>query len=362
MLGKKVTYAIGPMLGLPSTEWVGKDVANYLNKKGSEITLFNSFDENVNTQVIFIVKQMPPLQWLISQKRRGTYLLYFPVDVLDQPWRAKLYEEHFKYFDKFLIHNHRVADELNASSDRIEFVNHYLKYIVDRKGNFKDEGTILWVGHLEYLPSLVGYLKSSDTENVQFSFLSDLENYSLKRKRVIEEIESLGVRYSESWESEQLLTLCGFKIEQWSTDRQAALLSTCRASIDTKLDSYGHNLKPPTKAQKYVFNGIPFACPKASYSSEYFRELGLEIPDLGDIDYLCSKEYFELVNKFARENFWRVSLESVANSYLEAVDIKDRRKAPKSFIYSKFLSQYFKAYALNLKVLHTLKKVITRIF
>ena len=66
------------MVGLPSTDWVGKDIADFL-VKNHEIIYFDSFHANVETDVIFIIKLMPPLDWIIKLKKSNVKLIYIPV-------------------------------------------------------------------------------------------------------------------------------------------------------------------------------------------------------------------------------------------------------------------------------------------
>ena len=64
---KQLKFAIGPMVGLPSTEWVGRDIADQLESKGIKIVTFNGFNDDFEADVIFIVKIMPSLEWLIKK-------------------------------------------------------------------------------------------------------------------------------------------------------------------------------------------------------------------------------------------------------------------------------------------------------
>tara|TARA_Y100000780_G_scaffold217521_1_gene221702 strand:- start:4164 stop:5210 length:1047 start_codon:yes stop_codon:yes gene_type:complete len=347
------------MVGLPSTEWVGKDIACYLQDNNVDISLFKSFNEHIEADVIYIIKKVPSLEWLISKRREGVYLLYFPIDIFDHYWREVLYKEHFRYFNKFLVHNTRTNAKFGVSDTYISFVNHHLKYKVSRSDTYQDRGTILWVGHLEYVPSLIMFFEQSGVSSDAFTILSDLEKYPYYENQIKHDLKAAGITYQEKWQDNEVLYLCGYKIEQWSEQRQAELLQTCRAAIDTKLNKYGHSLKPPTKAQKYVFNAIPFSCPKSSYSSEYFASIGLDVPDVSDLETLCSREYFETTQRFAEENKHIVSINTVAQSYIDAVDLTHKRAVPRIELVSKCRSIFFKYLSLVVKAGKKVKGILS---
>ena len=86
------------------------------------------------------------------------------------------------------------------------------------------------------------------------------------------------------------------------------------------MDSFGHNFKPPTKAQMFIYNKIPFACSEYSFSFKYFKQRGLRVAKLNEINYLMSDEYRDRVVEFSDTQLWRVKIERVASSYLFACE------------------------------------------
>ena len=352
---KQLKFAIGPMVGLPSTEWVGRDIADQLESKGIKIVTFNGFNDDFEADVIFIVKIMPSLEWLIKKSFENIYLVYFPVDIFDFRWKEWLYKEHFKYFDLFYIHSTRIANILTTKKKYIRFVNHYLKYSVKRGRNI-DKRNILWVGHLEYLPSLMIFFEKNHIDSKQYTVLADLEKFKYYAKQIKEELCSEGIRYTEEWLSKFKVKICGHTIEQWTEEKQRVALETCVAAIDTKLEKYGHSNKPPTKAQKYIFNGIPFAAPKSSYSYEYFSSLGLEIPDPSDLDILNSSSYRKKVEVFNKKFRYLVDIENVAQSYINFIKIDERRDKPKYLILSKLRGRMFFLVSSSMKAVYKIVK------
>ncbi|WP_395344617.1 hypothetical protein PN836_007590 [Ningiella sp. W23] len=353
-------YAIGPMVGLPSTEWVGRDVAQYMQTQNINVELFKHYESLLDVDVVYVIKVMPSVSWLQKQKARGSKLIYFPVDIFDHPWREIMYREHFKYFDAFCVHNTRTQPIFNVEDARLFFVNHHLKYESNRSVE-QTSGQVLWIGHLEYVPSLIMYLaKLPKLAENGFCILTDLEKYEFYRHQIQQELDEAGIDYSEEWENEASLLLSGHRLTQWSEQEQAKQLQSCVGAIDTKLDKYGHNFKPPTKAQKYIFNAIPFACPSTSYSSEYFHQIGFEVPDSSDIESLCSADYFAKVTEFAKANRHMVEIDSVAKSYLYADSASTFRPKPGSVWLSNTRNAINQIHVFVIRAVKKLAKIIKR--
>lgn len=314
------TVAFGPMVHLPSTDWVGRDVAEFLRYSYDDIhvKLFDNFEAIPDVEVIFIIKLMPPLNWLLNAQKRGVKVLYFPIDYFHHP--ALFAKERVKLaqFDCILLHNERLRIHLPNDVKNVACVDHYLKYRLPEAVSFQDEGFILWIGHIEYLPPLFKALSKQELPH-PLKVLTDLENLPAKVDFLRKKLQEAGIGYSLQ-ESEHEVVLNGVKLEQWSANKQEEYMLSCKAAFDTKNDGFAHNLKPPTKAQKYVFNGIPFAISEHSYGYEYFLNKGLKLATLENHERWLSKDYFDEIKAFKNEYAHTQTLEFVSNQYLCAAE------------------------------------------
>lgn len=308
--------AFGPMVNLPSTVWVGRDVAEYIDASNNDVhvELFNNFEYLPDVDVIFIIKLMPPLHWLLSAKKKNTRVLYFPIDYFHHP--ALFYKEQVKLelFDCILLHNERLLRNLPRSVEHIAFVDHYLKYHLPFSKRYSEDGFILWVGHIEYLPPLIKALSQHNLPH-PLRVLTDLENLRVKTDILKTRLTQAGLSFSLELCGENIV-LNGVKLEQWTAKKQEQYMLTCKAAFDTKNDGFAHNLKPPTKAQKYVFNGIPFAISEHAYAYEYFLNKGLKLATLETPERWLSKEYFDEVNDFKNKYGHTQTLECIGKRYL----------------------------------------------
>ena len=110
----------------------------------------------------------------------------------------------------------------------------------------------------------------------------------------------------------------GIKSYVWSENKQSELMQLCKAAIDIKsIIHFSQNHKPPTKAQKYISSGIPFAVNKESYSYEYFHKRGLEIPEPTDTDRLFSMDYWQEIQSFSKILKKNINISTVALAFKE---------------------------------------------
>ena len=316
----KGSIAIGPLVGLPSSDWVGEDIANYLLKKGVRVQKFGSFDTHIEADFIIVVKLMPEVEWLLKQSERGCKVLYAPVDTFHSSYVYWLYKARLRLFSGYLLHNDRLGKLIAKASNSPQFfIEHYLKYQVEQNEEIDKRQEILWVGHLEYIPSLVKYT-SENNPKYKIRVLSDLEKLPYYENYLEKNLCEMGYKYFIEKVSEDTVRISGVLVEQWSEMKQDKLMRHCVAAFDTKMDSFGHNFKPPTKAQMFIYNKIPFACSEYSFSFKYFKQRGLRVAKLNEINYLMSDEYRDRVVEFSYTQLWRVKIERVASSYLFACE------------------------------------------
>ena len=326
------SISIGPLVGLPSSVWVGEDIANYLIKQTLKIEKFNDFNTKINTQYIIVVKLMPSINWLLEKVKAGVKVLYVPVDIFHSPYVYWQYKAHLKLFSGFLIHNDGVGELVEKASEAPQFhIEHYLKYEVNRDVKKDKQQELLWVGHLEYIPSFLKFMEEHKPK-IRIRALSDLEKLSSYDNYLKNSLVEMGYKYSLKRQSDGTVFISGILIEQWSEKKQKEAMEQCLGAFDTKMDSFAHNLKPPTKAQKFVYNKVPFACSEYSFSYKYFRRLGLKLVTLSELDRLVSDEYLLEINDFCEQEMCRVKIDNVAASYLDACQ-KSVLPKPYSFDY-----------------------------
>ncbi|GAC31076.1 hypothetical protein [Paraglaciecola polaris] len=316
----KGSIAIGPLVGLPSSNWVGVDIANHLLNNGIKVEKFGSFNTQIEADCIILVKLMPKIDWLIDKIERGVKVIYAPVDIFHSKYVFWRYRNRLKLFSGFLIHNDKVGELISKVSDSPQFfIEHYLKYELDKCSDFTKVNELLWVGHLEYIPSLLKFVKKIKPE-LKIRALSDLEKLPYYENYLDKSLREIDCKYSIEKKSDDGVYISGVFIEQWSEQKQAELMQTCIAAFDTKMNSFAHNLKPPTKAQKFIYNKIPFACSEHSFSFKYFEQRGLKVAKLDELSYLVSDDYRQNVSDFCDAQKWRVNIDSVASSYLHACE------------------------------------------
>ncbi|QHJ11286.1 hypothetical protein FX988_01514 [Paraglaciecola mesophila] len=361
------SIAIGPLVGLPSSDWVGEDVANYLLSQNVRITKFNDFNSPIVSDYIIVVKLMPSVAWLMDKANAGIKVLYAPVDIFHSPYVFWQYKERLKLFSGFLLHNDRVGKLVSKTATAPQFpIEHYLKYQIHRDLSTEKQQELLWIGHLEYIPSLIHYLKESHLR-LRIRALTDLEKLPAYEDYLEKSLHKLCIPYMVTNKTNDSAVICGVYVEQWTEQKQADLMTSCVAAFDTKIDSFAYNLKPPTKAQQFIYNKLPFACSEASYSFEYFKQLGLKVAKLTELDYLLSGSYSKKIAQFCDAERWRVDMKIVGASYINAC--QNAKLPPKFSTFMFFLmnSLYFFVYLslrlvdkiTTLSMLKIIKRVIS---
>lgn len=324
---KASKIAFLPLVGLPSTEWVGSDVAKYLEEHSDvDILRLDKFEEHVDADVIFIFKLLPSLSWLITQKKRGKKIVYFPIDYFYLPEIVKRDRSKLLCIDSIALHNMRLKKYLGLYCHDFHAVDHHLKYHLDKKREYIEDGFVLWIGHLEYLPPLFDILAKVSIP-FPLKILTDLENFEGKLHFLSDKLGAGAVVKTEGkWSAK------GYVLEQWSAEKQNEYMQTCKAAFDNKSESFAHQNKPPTKAQQYIYNRIPFAIGKTSYSYEYFADKGLETPSPEQIDDWLSRDYFDRLNTFVDNNLHTQTLTTVAANYIDIAGKTALRQLRSTFL------------------------------
>ncbi len=313
--------AFGPATKLPSFDWVGRDIALELDKKeGVSASIFSSFTKQLDADVLFVIKSPPPLHWMLAQKKRGKKLIYMPVDQFTKPSTIVKNKIILSLFDAIYLHTESIKDLISQYNPNIFYIDHYLKYQLPGKRTFKQEGQILWVGHLEYLAELLKRVHELKLKPDELLILANLTRWDKKSDSIKRKLGSYGIPFSATKINDTTIEICGYTIEQWTEARQQKYLDECKAAFDTKEDSFKHMIKPPTKGQKYVLNGIPFAADPHTYTVKYFSNLGLTVPPPEEKGEWLSRDYFDRTQAFQEEHQKAFSKAAIAESYMADLD------------------------------------------
>ena len=307
----KKTLAVGPEISnMPSWNWVGKDTAKELSKYYNVIT-FRSLEKIPNCDFLMLVKH--PLKKINIQtiKSKGTKVLYCPIDFYHNENQLKEDLNFLSKCDAIALHCERWIPFFEKINNNVYFVEHHSKFSLQEINSYKKDGFVLWIGSFQYVPFLLDYIKKN-TINYELRICSDLKNERAKNgaEKLCRELR-LSMQISEDHN-----TINGIKSHVWSEEVQKELMEQAKAAIDVKsVTHFSQCHKPPTKAQKYVSSGIPFAINKESYSYEYFMKRGLILAEPFETDKLFSHEYWLETSEFSKKLKPQISIINVGLKY-----------------------------------------------
>ena len=302
-----IRLAIGPALEFPSWNWVGADTARELAKY-ADVSVFESFRQIPSSDVIMIVKHRPPLALVDAWRRRGIKLVYVPVDAYG--FRSEIHQDRrlLEAFDLVLAHDELVLECLRPYCSRIGLVEHHGKYSLAEMAPHRQDGYVLWVGGLQHAPYLMDWLERHPSRR-EVRVLTDADNTAAAgeaRKLA----RRLDIRFEVSGRS-----INGHGMHKWSEAEQQRMMQECKAAIDVKGEDFRQSTKPPTKAQKFISSGIPFACNCETSASRYFRKLGFELASPLEEETWFSRDYWLRTRRFAEDLRSRIAIEPVGRAY-----------------------------------------------
>ena len=308
--------AIGPQTGAPSWDWVGLGMADELGQY-FHVVLFRDFDAIPDTDLILIVKQRPPAAFVGAAKSRGARVCFAPVDVYQSQEEIAVDAGMLGDCHAVLLHSEALRPALAPYCSNITLVEHHARYALDELATFKPEGFLLWIGALQHLPHVLGWLECNPPP-IEVRLLTDL---NMRSARIAAHVEAhrqgLALRIQEG-------RINGYPAEPWSEAAQATLMQGCKAAIDIKGSSFSQVTKPPTKAQQFVASGVPFGCNPSHPATAYFRSHGFELADARDFNRLLSHAYWAETRHFAgrlRELTARDAVGRVYRQILEGTDL-----------------------------------------
>jgi len=307
---RRPVVAFGPERDYPSWRWVGFDTARELSKH-CDVRIYGRRDEAPpECDVLFVVKERPAPRFFDAARRRGTPIVYCPIDLYQSPEHVASDASFLSACSRVLVHCERLEPAIREHCAATSFVEHHGRFTLPEMAGYREEGFVLWVGGCQYLAEFAEWLGRNPIAT-EIKALTDIDRAPWTRGA--RRFASLAYTSRRTW-------LAGCEVLPWSERRQAELLQTCKAAIDVKrLDCFNQAHKPPTKAQKYVASGVPTAVNPGSYPAEYFRTRGFEIASPDDPERWLSRAYWEETREVGRRLREETSLESVGRRFLEVV-------------------------------------------
>lgn len=308
---RRAHLAIGPVAPYPSWEWIGPDTARELGR-ACDVTIFERFDEAPAADVVFIVKQRPPLSAVAGLIARGSRLVYLPVDAFEQPDEISQAAGFLKACSAILCHSERLIAHLEPYARHIRLVEHHARLVLDQLADRRTAGYVLWNGGFQHVPHLLSWLQRHPL-GVAVKLLSDVDNVAA-RVAASRTARELGVELQLTDQS-----VNGLELRPWDDRTLLRMMGECRAMIDVKGSGFAQATKPPTKGQQAIASGIPFACDPGGGTADYLRRRGFECASPLDATRWFSEAYWSETRVFGRRLRDELSIERVAEPYRRVV-------------------------------------------
>lgn len=306
--------AFGPEKDTPSWNWVGFDLStemsNYFNVK-----VFGQDGPVPSCDVAVIIKQPLSDSELRNLKRRGTKIIYCPIDYFNSPQHIQESRRFLTDCDLLVTHCERLTTYFKKYRDvrTIEYLDHNCKYTLPEMAEYKEDGYVLWVGGCQYVPYLLQWLRNNYIDR-EIKILTDLSCDRAVRAAYDTAKGRVDIKIRDGKINE-------YYAYNWTERTQFEMLQEAKAAIDIKAtQNFNQQMKPPTKAQKYVTSGIPFAVNSDSYSAHYFRTIGFNIASPTETMRWFSKQYYNETQKFGDVLKQSISLESIGLKFKRFID------------------------------------------
>lgn len=300
--------AIGPKRDVPSWDWVGLDTGRELSKYYN-VKYFESLKSLPNADAIIVIKQQVPTEFIKEGIRRGIQMIYIPIDFYVSQEHLKKDAKNLSLYHSVLSHSERLTTYLKPYCKRIGFVNHNNKFAlsIEDMPSYQEKGYVIWIGGCQYVAYLCHHLRKHPISH-PVKIVTDI-NCDRARHTANQLGAKLGFDLNLSSVSK---SIDGHEIYQWSERTQYEMMKDAKAAIDIKGNNdWNQKLKPPTKAQKFIASGIPFAINSESYSTEYFSHHGFNIVSPQFQDRWFSREYWEETREFSQKIRDMTSIEMV---------------------------------------------------
>jgi hypothetical protein len=261
-----------------------------------ETTTFLAGEEPTDAAIWFFVKGRPGADVITRARQAGVRTVYAPIDFYGDE-RQLSTDPVLKQFDLVLAHSNSLFVELCKHCSRVERVEHHVKYGLPEIRTWKErkpDDRISWIGNSLSIPTLIAWLREHDRD------LSITKRITLLTDRSA---------YDDHPETRMM------KVLTWSEKFYQLVLRSTSAVIDIRGSDFDQRMKPPTKAQQYVWSGVTTAMNPDSGSSDWFREHGFELCDPRDQTRWFSKAYWEETCAAAAVLRRELTLEAVGARY-----------------------------------------------
>lgn len=289
---------IGPSQHYPSWHWCAQDLIPDL-KKHHHISTFREYNKlgKVNPDVIMCVKFPPPGDLQLKASK----IIYLPIDYFKRKDSIINHSDFLQRCNLIAVHCSRLTDLLKPYCERIEFIEHYDKYVLPNPVDYNPKGMVLWIGQCAYFERVRDWYASEDLHESRSFRLNVLTNRIKKM--------SLNLRSHPS-----------ISLDTWTEKLQRYYFENARAGLDLKGNSFHQQTKPPIKIQQFVASGIPAMVNCSSYSWEYFHERGFNLADPDDTDRWLSRAYWKETRAFVPKLRPAISKANVIQSYLNLIE------------------------------------------
>jgi hypothetical protein len=309
------TIAFGPARNVPSWEWVGFDISRELSKY-YDVVIYDSWSTPPDCDVLFVVKARPPDCFVIDAQRKKAKLVYCPIDAYRDNDHLALDADFLHACAMVMVHCERLLPLVWPYCGNTHFVEHHTRYAMNEMADYKETGSILWIGHCQYVPYLVRWLEHHPIDH-EINILTDIDNDRARHAARVYAAD-IGMKFAIP---KAATSIAGCRVYPWSQRRQYEMMRECKAALDVKMtEKFNQYHKPPTKAQQHIASGIPFAVNPDSYSAEYFRVRGFEVASPVATARWLSREYWEATRICGERLRASTSIEAVASRYRELIE------------------------------------------
>ncbi len=301
------TVAIGPVVDSPSWNWVGFDTARELSKYFSLKTLKKVIPP---CDVAIVVKKL----LADSDTTAAAKLLYLPIDRYPSAEDIHGDREFLRTCSAVGCHSECLIPYVAAYCDKVIFIEHHGRYTLPQIKPYDPEGYVIWIGGFQHIPFLIKWLDCHPIHR-PLKLLTNFGNPSARR--VADELAhslEVSVTIKDG-------RLGGYPVYLWSERAQYQMMCDAAAALDIKAGAWlgrfhwKQYMKPPTKGQKYVSSGIPFATNDDSYCFDYFRRRGFLLATPDQEERWFSREYWTDTVRYATSLRQTISLESMGLRY-----------------------------------------------
>ncbi|HTV48423.1 MAG TPA: hypothetical protein VMG59_08260 [Phycisphaerae bacterium] len=334
-----IKVAIGPEVNAPSWNWVGFDTLRELSKYFN-VEAFSH--EPPECDLVIYVKQ-PPKNFPATS---STKILYLPIDYFENPESIQASAGFLKSCAAIGCHCERLMPHMQPYCKDVFFIEHHGKYTLPQINQFKRDGYVLWIGSMEYVVYLLKWLQIHPVGPELRLATNYLSRSGTQKCLALAEKLDLKINISDTHINE-------YRLIYWSERSQFRAMREAKAALDIKagpwlLESnavslekspanrprtdsdvfhddiqnriWCQQLKPPTKAQKFVASGIPFAMNQDSYSFEHLKKNGFTLSPPQDQQWWFSEEYWRLTAAHAAELRRLTSLEYIGLQFKAVIE------------------------------------------